>query len=106
MIGRSVLTFVLLSTFLSQQYAWKLLSKKFLSNALVSVGIATTTTLTPAHADSIAVFGGTGFVGSSVVKTLALHGDKVTSISPSGEIPTTFAGLLLFVYPIQYSSYS
>lgn len=40
-----------------------------------------------AHAESIAVFGGNGFVGSRVVAELVAHGDKVTSISKSGSRP-------------------
>ena len=42
------------------------------------------------YADNIVVFGGNGFVGSRVVKELVLGGNKVTSISKSGNLPKQF----------------
>jgi uncharacterized protein YbjT (DUF2867 family) len=46
----------------------------------------------PANADNIVVLGGSGFVGSRVVHELVDHGDKVTSISKSGAIPSYAVG--------------
>ena len=63
-------------------------AKSTLATIFTSISLLDGSNIQPAIADTVTVFGGTGFVGSRVVSELVIHGDKVTSISRTGLPPS------------------
>ena len=79
---------VLLCVFISSSVSLRVKhAKKTLASLLTSIPLLSGCDIQPVRADTITVFGGSGFVGSRVVSELVIHGDKVTSISRSGIPP-------------------
>lgn len=63
-----------------------------LSSILFAIAILSISILSPISSLSVVVFGGSGFTGSRVCKSLVDNGASVTSISKSGTVPKWCAG--------------